>query len=105
MYDKVCPECGTRLSQFYQTSMLGCPNCYKAFEREITLALKKIQGGVSHTGKTPYETELDKSLLSEYQILIKDKEQAIIDQQFDKANALAEQILELSEELKRRGLI
>jgi protein arginine kinase activator len=105
MYDKICPECGTRLSQFYKTSMLGCPTCYKAFEREIVLALKKIQGQTLHVGKTPYSTELDKKLLNEYQTLIKEKERAVIEKRFDDANEIADQILYLSEELKRRGLI
>ena len=105
MIEKICPECGTTLSQFYQTSMLGCPNCYRAFEREITLALKKIQGGTLHAGKTPYGTELDKKLLSEYEMLIKQKERAGIEQRFSDMNELTAQILDLGEELKRRGLI
>ncbi len=105
MYDKICPECGTRLSQFYKTSMLGCPTCYKAFEREIVLALKKIQGQTAHVGKTPYAAGLDKTLLNEYQMLIKEKERAMIEKRFDDANEIAEQILELSEELRRRGLL
>jgi protein-arginine kinase activator protein McsA len=75
------------------------------FEREITLALKKIQGGTSHTGKTPYEIELDKKLLLEYEMLIKEKERAGIEQRFADMNELSAQILDLAEELKRRGLI
>ena len=105
MYDKVCPTCKTLLSQFYNTGMLGCPDCYKAFEREINIALKKVQGRTSHVGKTPYGTELDKKLLAEYQMLIKEKERAGLEQRFSDMNELSEQILTLAEELKNRGLI
>lgn len=105
MYDKICPTCKTLLSQFYNTSMLGCPDCYKAFEREITLALKKVQGGTLHVGKTPYGTQLDKQLLDEYNDLIKAKERAVLDERFEDVNEISKQILELSEELKNRGLI
>lgn len=85
--------------------MLGCPDCYKAFEREITLALKKVQGGTLHVGKTPYGTQLDKQLLDEYNDLIKAKERAVLDERFEDVNEISKQILELSEELKNRGLI
>jgi protein-arginine kinase activator protein McsA len=105
MIEKICPECGTTLSKFYQTSMLGCPTCYRVFEREITLALKKIQGGTLHAGKTPYETEFNKKLLAEYESLIKQKEIAGIEQRFSDMNDLTAQILCLGDELKSRGLI
>jgi hypothetical protein len=38
-------------------------------------------------------------------MLIKEKERAMIEKRFDDANEIAEQILELSEELRRRGLL
>jgi protein arginine kinase activator len=105
MYDKVCNKCGRLLSEFYNTGMLGCPNCYQAFEREINLALKKIQGRTSHVGKNPNTFGLDKELLYEYQRLIKEKESAVIEGRFDELAELSAEILELSEELKKRGLI
>jgi protein arginine kinase activator len=105
MYDKVCPVCGRRLSEFYNTSMLGCPACYSAFEREIVLALKKIQGKQLHVGKTPEGTALDRELLSEYQRLIKEKERANIEGRFNDMCDLNEDILSLKAELKKRGLI
>ncbi|MBQ9734735.1 MAG: hypothetical protein IJV95_02630 [Clostridia bacterium] len=105
MYDKVCPRCKTTLSSFYNTGMLGCEQCYRAFEKEITIALQKIQGKTFHVGKTPQLTRIDKELLAEYTRLIQEKERATIDGRFKDIRELAEQILSLSEELKARGLI
>jgi protein arginine kinase activator len=105
MYEKVCPVCGRRLSEFYNTSMLGCPKCYDAFRSEIIVALRKIQGKDFHVGKAPEFNSLDKELLNEYQILLKQKEQAALERRFQDMCAISEDILELKAELKRRGLI
>jgi protein-arginine kinase activator protein McsA len=105
MYDKVCKKCGTLLSEFYNTGMLGCEYCYMAFEKEILTALKKIQGRTFHTGKTQKLSAFDRELLAEYNALIKEKERATIEGRFTDIRELAEQILSLSEELRSRGLM
>ena len=105
MYEKVCSACGTRLSEFYKTYMLGCSQCYVDFEHEITLATKKIHGASWHTGKVPKTDGEDKELLSRYKNLIKDKENAALDGRFSRIKELSEELLILSEELKKRGLL
>lgn len=105
MIDTVCNECGTRLSTFYATGMLGCPYCYKAFENEVITALYKIQGKTFHVGKMPTTFSLEKELLSEYKRLIAEKERATIEGRFSDIRILAEQILELANELKNRGVL
>ena len=105
MFEKRCAHCGTTTTKFYDTGMLGCPNCYKVFMPEIVNTLKKIQGSAYHTGKTPRITGLDRELMLEYQTLIKEKENASIKGEFYKVKELSEQILDLAEELKRRGII
>ena len=105
MYDKVCKSCGWSLSRFYSTGMLGCENCYSAFEKEITVALNKIQGKSFHVGKTPKLAEADKQLLSKYKELINEKEKATIEGRFSDIRGLTTQILSLTEKLKERGII
>lgn len=51
--DKVCKACGTRLSEFNSTGIVGCKNCYSVFAQEIMSAVKKMQGKTTHTGKRP----------------------------------------------------
>ncbi len=105
MYDKVCANCRTRLSQFYNTGMLGCEHCYTAFEKEIVTALKKIQGRTFHVGKTQRTSSLDRELIKEFNALIQEKERATIEGRFKDIKELTEQILSLSQELRERGLM
>jgi protein arginine kinase activator len=104
MYDKYCRNCKTTLSSFYATGMLGCPECYKAFETEIELALKKIQGRTFHAGKTPKISKLDRELLTEYERLIEEKEIASLEGRISDMHNISEDIRALAEELKKRGL-
>lgn len=105
MYDKVCPTCGMRLSAYYKTGYLGCPDCYKAFETEIAVSLIKIQGDNVHKGKKPLYTSEEKELLNTYKRYIKEKERAGLEKRFKDMAKLTDYINQLGEELKRRGLI
>jgi protein arginine kinase activator len=50
----VCRTCGLTLNQFRQTGLLGCPDCYTAFESQLAPLLQKAHEGASqHTGKRP----------------------------------------------------
>lgn len=105
MYDKYCKSCKTKLSDFYETGMLGCPDCYKAFRLEIVSALKNVQGGRAHKGKTPLVDGLDKQLISEYYNLIAEKERAGMEGRFSDMASITSLLAELTEELKNRGLL
>lgn len=48
-----CPSCGMALEDYRRTGLVGCAECYRFFRRELTPAVKGIQGGTTHTGKTP----------------------------------------------------
>ena len=106
MIDKVCNHCGFKLSEFYKSGMLGCPHCYKAFEKQIEQTLYKIQGKAFHMGKTPYNIDnIDRQLLAEYKWLLSEKERATLDGRFSDIRNLSQQILEISNELKKRGIL
>ena len=106
MIDKVCASCGFRLSEFYRAGMLGCPHCYKAFEKQIEQTLYKIQGKTLHTGKTPYNIDnIDRQLLAEYKWLLSEKEKATLEGRFSDIRTLSQQILEISNELRQRGIL
>ena len=105
MIEKICNSCGRRLSEFYSTYMLGCPNCYQAFKQEIFYAVKKAQGATVHSGKMPKTSNIDKQLINEYERLIKEIEDATIDGRFSRIKELSEDLIEITNELKRRGLL
>ena len=83
MPEKYCKYCKTTLSDFYATGMLGCPNCYRAFEKELSPVLYKLQGTDRHeTGAAPKIRGIDKELLTEYERLKKERELAGIEGRF-----------------------
>ncbi len=84
--------------------MLGCPTCYKAFEKEIKATLKNFQGGIEHKGKKPY-SGVDKELLDEYKSLLQEKEIAVMEGRFADVKEISSSLFELAEELKNKGLI
>ena len=105
MYDKICPTCGMRLSQFYNLGTFNCPDCYRAFRQEAGLTIRKIQHATKHKGKTPKVSSSDKELLALYRTLLAEKEQAGIDGRFTRMAELSEKIAELVTVLKERGLM
>jgi protein arginine kinase activator len=105
MFEKVCSKCGTRLSEYYRTYMLGCPECYKAFEEEIVNTLTKTQGKTYHIGKAPKITPEEKGLIDEYNLLMTEKEKAGLEGRFSDMAKISNRLALIKEELSRRGLI
>ncbi len=105
MYDKVCKNCGTYLSDFYETGLVGCEKCYEVFKDEIENAVKEIQFGDMHTGKVPPFSSEEKSLLIRYERLFKEKENAVMEGRFSDVRAISEELIALKEKLEEKGLI
>jgi protein arginine kinase activator len=51
--DPVCKTCHLHQTDFHKNSLLGCPDCYTAFEPEIEDLLLSMHRGLRHTGKAP----------------------------------------------------
>lgn len=50
----VCPSCETTLAQFRNSSLLGCAECYRAFESQLAPLIERAhEGATHHTGKIP----------------------------------------------------
>lgn len=105
MYEKFCPICGYSWTQFKSSGLLGCPNCYNQFERELLPTLKKLQNDVVHTGTSPKLSNTDKLLFEEYKRLKSEKELAGINGDFSKMAQISSELTCLVEELKERGIL
>ena len=105
MYEKICQSCGRRLSTFMKTAMLGCPDCYTEFETQIISALKNVQGKTFHVGKKPKFDTVEKELLRDYQRLLEEKEKAGLESRFSDMAKINRYLSDISDELKRRGLL
>ena len=49
-----CEECGMTFAEFRENSLLGCPDCYGAFEGPLSPLMERAhEGGTHHAGKVP----------------------------------------------------
>ena len=97
--DKVCKSCGTKLSEFNKTGIVGCENCYKYFSEEITPFIKKLQGKTEHIGKIPKNLKSYYELLEEKKMMVKEFEKARKEQRFADADKLNREISEITKHI------
>jgi protein-arginine kinase activator protein McsA len=95
--DKKCPDCKTSWAQIENTSMLGCPTCYKTFADDIRKEMLSPMYGRRHVGKAPEGADIDKSI----EALKRKLKAAVKKEQYEIASKLQKQIDELT--LKSKG--
>jgi protein arginine kinase activator len=86
--EKQCPACHLKRSEFRKTSLLGCAACYDAFVDEVGAFLESMQKGPSHTGKVLASHRVN----SEVEALQKSLQQAVREQDFERAARLRDQM-------------
>jgi protein arginine kinase activator len=53
--EAACENCGMAFGEFREHSLLGCPECYKAFESSLAPLLERAhEGATHHVGKVPH---------------------------------------------------
>lgn len=88
-----CPTCGMTWSNFREKGVLGCPDCYEAFEEQLTPLLARAhEGGAHHTGKTPGRAGLSSGLHRELSSLRRELEEAIKAEEYERAASLRDRI-------------
>jgi len=99
-----CPECGTTYSQFAQSSLLGCPQCYDNMAAQLDPVIRRIQGGSQHTGKAPKRAAGGTvRLRRELQQLRSDLQMAILKEDYEAAAKLRDRIKEYEQKLQAGG--
>lgn len=90
-----CKNCGTTLSDFKETGILGCSECYKNFSSTVNPVITRVQGNIEHAGKIPKKSGKG---ISEKKTLIKLKQElqkAIALEEYEKAAGLRDKIREI----------
>ena len=59
-----CPRCGWSNVDFKKTGYLGCPFCYKTFNKSISPLLRRIHGNNKHIGKKPKKITFTEPIIS-----------------------------------------
>lgn len=88
-----CPSCGMTVQAFRKGGLLGCPNDYDAFEDVLAPVIQKSQGGnTEHIGKSPSKAPEDNKKQIEKINLRKELEEAVRDEDYERAAQLRDQI-------------
>jgi len=96
--ETVCDECGLSFSEFREHSLLGCPNCYKAFEEPLGSLLERAhEGATHHVGKVPSRAGAGEARQMQLTRMRKRLDEAVAAEDFELAAQLRDDIRQLEE--------
>jgi protein arginine kinase activator len=87
-----CPRCGLAREEFRKKGRLGCPDCYKTFMAELSMAVKAMHHSSQHVGKIPSHEGAQARVKSQIARLQKDLEAAVAREDYEKAAQIRDQI-------------
>lgn len=94
-----CEKCGNTFNDIVNNGKLGCADCYNTFYDKLLPSLQRIHGKTHHEGKRPsLKAEMNVSKKDNtLEILENDLQNAIKNQEFEKAAELRDKINSLKE--------
>ena len=91
----VCPQCGYTLEKFQEKAVLGCPNDYEVFEKQLSPLIKKAHDGATcHCGKVPTKTPTDSKKQLEIAQLRRQLDEAVKKEDYELAAKLRDKLSE-----------
>jgi len=94
-----CKDCGMTYAQFSKLGRFGCPSCYQYFDSRLDPLFKRVHGSTSHVGKVPVRTGGRLKVKRQIDDLKKEMQQHIVQEEFESAAELRDQIRELEKEM------
>jgi protein arginine kinase activator len=93
--DTTCEKCGMSFEEFQKVGKLGCSHCYDVFSERLKPILKRLHGAVEHSGKITGKASESIKLSREIQKLKDLLNEAIKNEQYEKAAELRDKIRSL----------
>lgn len=93
--EPICSTCGLPFASYKQTLMLGCSDCYTAFEALLITDLNRLHKSVIHTGNRPGQNPSDVKEYRTVKQLEKRLADAVAAEDFGAAIRLRDEIREL----------
>ena len=90
-----CPVCNGSYYDFQKTGRLGCGECYRVFDKNLSELLRKIHGSDRHVGKMPMKNKEVVKEQHDLQRLRNELNELIQSEKFEKAAMLRDKIKEL----------
>ena len=91
-----CEKCGETYQEFQKTGMLGCPDCYHAFRKELTPLVTRVQGRAQHAGRRPPVSEEEQKRLQMMEDIRTRMEKAVAEENFEEAAKLRDELRALN---------
>ena len=93
-----CPVCGMTAGEFRRVGRVGCSNCYRYFADYMPGLIQRIHGNSCHTGKVPVRGEAKLAGKQRIVQLRQELQQAVLEEQFERAAELRDEIRTLERE-------
>ena len=98
---EVCPLCKMTYLDFKKSGRLGCFQCYQTFERSLNPLLETIHHSSRHVGKVPARKGFESFHWEQAQKLKEELQQAITNEEYEKAAKIRDQLRELEKKQKK----
>lgn len=95
--NKICPNCGLSLFEFFKKTKVGCEYCYEAFGEPIIKLIQKIHGDTVHKGKK-YTPKYRVTREFKMRVLERALKDAVEREEFERAAKLRDMLKSLQEE-------
>lgn len=98
--DSECSKCKTTYAEFKNTGFLGCDECYRQFNKILSIFIKRVQNGDEHNGKIP--SRCGESVIKKKEInVLKDKlQRSILSEEYEKAAEIRDLIKDLEKRIE-----
>ena len=98
--DRFCGVCGTTLTDFRESGMIGCPNCYQVFFDDLRIALETEAQPAEHLGKMPRRGSENDPVRNEIMRLERMLNELVACERFEEAAGVRDRLAELGQELE-----
>jgi len=95
----VCPRCGLKASEFRKQGKLGCPECFKAFDKDVRAIVSQMAARPRHTGKVPRTLVVEQSAGTKGEGLRDELREAVEREEYELAARLRDRLRELESDV------
>jgi protein arginine kinase activator len=94
-----CPRCGLKASEFRKQGKLGCPECFRAFEKDVRAIVSQMAARPRHTGKLPRTLVIEQSTGAKGEGLRDELREAVEREEYELAAQLRDRLRELGSDV------
>jgi len=101
--DSHCNNCGMTFEEFAAEGKFGCAHCYTAFGSRLVPIFRRLHGSSTHNGKIPARKNTGKKKEQELLNLRIMLEEAVANEDYEKAAQIRDRIKAMGKEGKKIG--